>query len=67
MKEFKNHHKLSHKNIIKVYELYIDVFTRKIYTIMELTEGKEMFEVIINMGHYSGNSGNISSIVNIFV
>jgi len=51
--EFKNHHKLSHKNIIKVYELYIDYVTKKIFTIMELADCREMFEVIQNLGHYS--------------
>jgi hypothetical protein len=54
VKEFNNHRKLDHKNIIRVYEMYIDYFTKKIYTIMELAECQEMFEVLQEMGHYSG-------------
>jgi len=59
VKEFKNHRKLDHKNIIKVYELYIDYINKRIYIVMELVECKEMFEVIKDMGHYSGNSSKI--------
>jgi len=43
IKEFKNHRRLHHKNIISVYEIYIDYFTKKIYTVMELAECREMF------------------------
>lgn len=53
--EFKNHSKLNHRNIIKVYKLYIDYFSKKIYMVMELADCKEMLEVIKNLGHYSGN------------
>ena len=54
MKEFKNHKNLNHKNIIKVYELYIDYVTKRIYTVMELAECNEMFETIQDLGNYSG-------------
>jgi len=47
--------KLDHKNVIKVYELYVDYFKKKIYSVMELAECCEMFEVIKDLGHYSGN------------
>ena len=46
IKEFKNHKKLDHKNIVKVFELYIDKTICTIYTIMEIVECKEMFDVI---------------------
>lgn len=49
-----NHSKLQHKNIIKAHELYIDYTKRKIYTVMELPDCKEMIEVIRGLGHYSG-------------
>lgn len=55
VREFKNHRKLEHKNIIRVFEIYIDYFTKKIYTIMELGECQEMFEVLQDLGHYSGS------------
>ena len=54
MKEFKNHSQLNHKNIIKVYELYIDYITKRVYMVMELAECDEMFEIIKDLGHYSG-------------
>jgi len=53
VKEFKNHRKLDHKNIIKVHELYIDYINKRVYTVMELVECKELFEVVKDMGHYS--------------
>lgn len=53
VKEFKNQSKLHHKNIIKVYDLYIDYFKKKIFTIMELAECREMFDVLKDLGHYS--------------
>ncbi len=54
MHEFKNQRKLNQKNIIKVYDLYVDYYKKKIYTVMELAECREMFEVLKNLGHYSG-------------
>jgi len=53
VKEFKHHRKLNHKNIIKVYELYIDYITNRVYMVMELAECQEMFEVIKDLGNYS--------------
>lgn len=46
---------LDHPNIVKVYELYIDKLGGRIHSVMELIAGKEMFEVIHELGHYSGN------------
>jgi len=37
-----------------VYDLYVDYFKKKIYTVMELAECREMFDVIKDLGHYSG-------------
>ncbi len=54
VKEFRNQRKLNHKNIIKVFELYIDYTTKKMYMVIELAEGQEMFEAIKDLGHYSG-------------
>ncbi len=53
MTEFKNQKKLEHKNIIKCYDLYIDYYCKKIYTIMELIEAEEMFKVLEKIDHYS--------------
>lgn len=52
--EFRNHRRLKHKNIVQVIDLYIDESRNKIYTILELVKGKEMFEVIHEIGSYSG-------------
>lgn len=46
IREFKSMHRLSHPNIVKVYELYIDETRRRIYTIMELVAAREMLQVI---------------------
>ncbi|EAR98522.3 Serine/Threonine kinase domain protein (macronuclear) [Tetrahymena thermophila SB210] len=51
--EFLHLRELQHKNIVKVYEIYIDKTKGKIYTIMELIKGREMFEVINQLGSYS--------------
>lgn len=59
VKEFKNHRKLDHKNIIKVHELYIDYINKRVYIVMELVECKELFEVVKDMGHYSGNFSKV--------
>ncbi|KAL4500362.1 hypothetical protein ABPG72_003313 [Tetrahymena utriculariae] len=53
IREFKNLRELHHPNIVKVYELYVDETKGRIYTIMELVEAKEMFDVISNLGQYS--------------
>ena len=49
-----NLRKLNHENIVKVYELYIDIQKGKIFTVMELVNGGEMFEIIKDSGSYSG-------------
>ncbi len=54
IQEFQNLRKLHHKNVIKVYELYVDYYKNKIYTIMELLECGEIAEVLQDFGHYSG-------------
>jgi len=46
--------KLDHCNIVKVFELYIDESKGRIYSIMELINSSEMFEVIKSYGSYSG-------------
>jgi len=48
-----HHKKLSHCNIVKVYELYIESTKGTIYSVMELVKSREMFEVIHELGHYS--------------
>lgn len=52
--EFENLKRLNHENIVRVQELYIDVLKGKIYTVMELVNGGEMFETIKNSGSYTG-------------
>ena len=52
--EFLHHRLLDHPNIVKVFELYIDSLKGTIYSVMELVRSKEMFEVIHELGHYSG-------------
>ncbi|KAL4508228.1 hypothetical protein ABPG72_021601 [Tetrahymena utriculariae] len=53
IREFKNIKKLNHPNIVKMYELFVDEVKRRIYTIMELVEAREMFQVIRKLGSYS--------------
>jgi len=43
--------RLDHPNIIKLYETFED--TRNIYLVMEMCEGGELFDRIINKGHFS--------------
>ena len=50
---------MNHENIVRVHELYIDVVKGKIYTVMELVNGGEMFETIKNSGSYTGRMGRI--------
>lgn len=56
IEEFRNISKLQHKNIVQVFELYIDVHRAKIYSIQELISGGEMFQYIVNCGSYTGTS-----------
>lgn len=48
--------RMDHANIVKVYELYIDDYNGKIYLILELMRGKELYDVIHKLGHYSENT-----------
>ena len=45
---------MQHENIIKVHELIIDKLLGAIYLVMELFEGKEMFELLSEIGYYNG-------------
>lgn len=54
MTAFKKLRVLKHKNVVEALDLYIDESRGKIYTILELIKGKEMFEKIQESGSYSG-------------
>lgn len=56
---------LSHPNIVKMHELYIDRESEHIYLIMELIQGKEMFKVLKKEGGYSGFWNNLIYFYNI--
>lgn len=52
--EFKNMKSLPKNDfIVHVIEMLIDSKNKKIYTIMELVEGMEMFEALTNAGCYT--------------
>lgn len=53
IKEFLKCRKLKHNSIIKVYEVYIDEDSSKVYIIMELTDAKELFSFIYRIGGFS--------------
>lgn len=53
-REFHHLQKLSHKNIIRVHELVIDSVNGEIYLVMEYFEGREMFVLLSEIGHYNG-------------
>ena len=42
---------LDHPNVIKLYETYEDA--RNIYLVMEICDGGELFDKIIEKGHFS--------------
>lgn len=52
--EFNHICKLKHENVIKVYELIIDPQNATVHLIMELFDGKELFILLSEIGHYSG-------------
>lgn len=66
VREFMNHRKLKHKNIVAVHELYIDTMRNKIYTIMELVRCREMFDVIQELGSFCGNLTEFSEVITCF-
>lgn len=53
-KEFEKLKELQHGNIISVHELIIDKMLGAIYLVMELFKGKEMFELLSDIGSYNG-------------
>lgn len=53
IREFKCQRKLNHQIIVKVYELYVDETKKRIYSIMEFVDAREMFDVISKLGYYS--------------
>lgn len=54
-KEFEKLKKLEHENIISVHELIIDRLLGAIYLVMELFDGREMFELLSDVGYYNGD------------
>lgn len=57
--EFVNLKKLNHANIVKVLEIYFewsDGFQAAgtMHVVMEKIKGKELFDVITAMGHFTG-------------
>ena len=52
--EFKHLLKLKNENVIKVTELIIDSPNATVYLIMEYFEGKELFVLLSEIGHYNG-------------
>lgn len=52
--EFEHITKLQHENVIRVYELIVDNRNGTVHLIMELFEGKELFTLLAEVGHYDG-------------
>lgn len=48
---------LDHPNIIKLYETFED--SRNIYLVMELCEGGELFDAIIDAGHFDEKKARV--------
>ena len=53
-KEFDKLRSLAHANIISVHELIIDRLVGAMYLVMELFDGREMFELLSDIGAYDG-------------
>jgi len=51
--EFSNLKRLDHPNIVKVFELHYDPKTAKVYIVQELVKGREMLEMLQELGAYS--------------
>jgi len=45
---------LDHPNVIKLFETFED--SRNVYLVMELCEGGELFDKIIEKGHFTENT-----------
>jgi len=43
--------KLDHPNVIKLYETFED--SRNVYLVMEMCDGGELFDRIIDKGHFT--------------
>lgn len=52
--EFLIQKELSHPNIVEVYELFYNPITSQIKIVMELVNGKELFDDIVNNGSFEG-------------
>lgn len=59
-KEFEKLRELKQENIISVNELIIDKLMGSIYLVMELFKGKEMFELLSDIGCYNGGISRAS-------
>eukprot|EP01128_Nolandella_sp_AFSM9_P011388 TRINITY_DN80_c0_g1_i1.p1 TRINITY_DN80_c0_g1~~TRINITY_DN80_c0_g1_i1.p1 ORF type:complete len:378 (+),score=126.02 TRINITY_DN80_c0_g1_i1:49-1134(+) len=49
--------KVNHTNILKLHEIYED--DEKVYIVMELIDGSELFDRIVEKGYYSENNARI--------
>lgn len=52
--EFKHLCQLKNENVIKVYELIVDAHKGTVHLIMEFFDGKELFVLLSQIGHYDG-------------
>jgi serine/threonine protein kinase len=50
---------LDHKNIVKVYEVYIDQVSARVYMVMELIKGGELVDMIHKLVQYSEQKAKI--------
>ena len=59
IQEFLNLQRLTHPNIVKMHEIYFHwnegfQSSGEVCVVMEMVNGREMFESIKELGHYSG-------------
>lgn len=52
-KEFKHLKNLKHKNVVEMKEMYINSKEGEVHLVMEFFDGKEMFSMLAEIGHYS--------------